>query len=179
MQQKSTLLNMIDSDESKWYALYTKPRNEKKVAEDLTRKGFEVFLPVLNTVKQWSDRKKKVQIPLFNSYIFIKTYYEKNYLDVLQTHGVVKFVRIGKELNPIRDEQINYIKTFLTHEFDMQVVGDLRPNLNQSIEIVEGPFKGMKGKLVQYRQNQYFAIEIEQIGANLLVTLPAQYLKFN
>jgi transcriptional antiterminator NusG len=168
---------MIDSEESKWYALYTKPRNEKKAAEELSKKGFEVFMPVLNTVKQWSDRKKKVQIPMFNSYIFVNTHYEKYYLDILQTNGIVKFVRIGKELSPIRNEQINYIKTFLTHEYELQVIGDIRPNLNQPVEIMEGPFKGMKGKLVEYRHNQYFAIEIEQIGANLLVTLPFQYLK--
>lgn len=158
-----------------WYALYTKPRNEKKVADELQLKGYEVYLPLVTTIRQWSDRKKKVQVPLFNSYLFIHTDYEKNYIDILSVFGVVKFVRIGKDIATLRDEQIHYIKTFLTHETELQVVNNTAFKLGEPITIVEGPFKGMTGHVAEYRKANYFAVEIEQLGANLLVTLPASY----
>ncbi|MFN5921843.1 MAG: UpxY family transcription antiterminator [Bacteroidota bacterium] len=162
-----------------WYALYTKPRNEKKAAEELQLKGYEVYLPLISTIRQWSDRKKKVQIPLFNSYLFIHTEFEKNYTDVLSVNGVLKFVRIGKEIATIRDEQIQYIKTFLTHEAQLEVVSNTAFSLGDSITISEGPFKGITGRLAEYRKANYFAVEIEQLGANLLVTLPAAYISKN
>ncbi len=160
-----------------WYALYTKPRNEKKAADELQIKGYEVYLPLITTIKQWSDRKKKVQIPLFNSYLFIQSDYEKNYMDILSVFGVVKFVRIGKEIASIRDEQIQNIKTFLSHDAAIQVVNQTQFVLGDAVKITHGPFLGMKGKLAAYRQSTFFAIEIEQLGANLLVTIPVNYLE--
>ncbi len=160
-----------------WYALYTNPRNEKKAADELRLKGYEVYLPLITTVRQWSDRKKKVQLPLFNSYLFILTDYEKFHTDILSVLGVVKFVRIGKEIATLREEQIQYIKTFLTHEAELQVVSNTNFTLGETISISEGPFKGMTGRLAEYRKANYFAVEIEQLGANLLVTLPAAFLK--
>jgi transcriptional antiterminator NusG len=160
-----------------WHALYTKSRNEKKVADALSDKGFEIFLPLVSTMRQWSDRKRKVQIPLFQSYIFIFTQYEKYYQDIITTPGVVKFVRIGKEVATIRQIQIDYIKKFLDHEAKLDVTNEALFVLQQGVEIIEGPFSGMRGKLVAHRQNNYFAIEIEQIGANLLVSLPISHIK--
>ena len=81
----------------KWYALYTKPRAEKKVSSELDFRGFENFLPLQTTIKQWSDRKKKVEIPLFNSYIFVRIDLEKYYYKILEIPGIVKFVKFGKE----------------------------------------------------------------------------------
>jgi transcription antitermination factor NusG len=139
-------------------------------------RGFDVYLPLVTTIRQWSDRKKKVQLPLFNSYLFIHTDYEKFHTEVLSVQGVVKFVRIGKEIATLREEQIQYIKTFLTHEAELQVVSNTNFTLGETITISEGPFKGMTGRLAEYRKANYFAVEIEQLGANLLVTLPAAYL---
>lgn len=160
-----------------WYALYTKPRNEKKVEQELSAKGYDVYLPLVSTIKQWSDRKKKVQLPLFNSYLFINTTYEKYHPDILSVFGVVKFVRIGKDLASIRDEQIQNIKTFLSHDAAIQVVNQTQFELGDTVKITHGPFLGMKGKLAAYRQSTFFAIEIEQLGANLLLTIPVNYLE--
>ena len=54
-----------------WFAIYTKPKNEKKVVEGLEKIGVEVYCPMITQVKQWSDRKKKVEMPLINSYVFV------------------------------------------------------------------------------------------------------------
>jgi transcription antitermination factor NusG len=162
---------------NKWYAIYTKSRNEKKVADFLVAQGYEVYLPLITTKRKWSDRVRKVQIPLFSSYVFLHINFERCYHEIITTPGVVKFVRIGKEVATIRQQQIDYIRQFLTHEAAVEVVGTINLVLQQEVEIVEGPFRGMKGKLVEHRQHQCFAVEIEQIGANLLVSLPAHHMQ--
>ena len=85
-----------------WFALYTKPRNEKKVAENLAALGIEVYCPLVTTIKQWSDRKKKVESPLIPSYVFVKIE-EANRKEVFQVSGVVQYVFwLGKpaKINP-------------------------------------------------------------------------------
>ena len=72
-----------------WYVIYTKPRNEKKVADRLKHLGIDVYCPMITMIKQWSDRKKKVQIPLLNSYVFVNLN-EKDRELVFQVSGVVR-----------------------------------------------------------------------------------------
>lgn len=160
----------------KWYALYTKPRAEKKVFTELTIRNFEVYLPLQKTLKQWSDRKKKVEIPLFSSYIFIKTDPEKNYYTILEIPGIVKFVKIGKELIPIREEQIEQIKLLLSNFDDIEVSNEVI-ELNENVEIITGPLAGLRGKAVENQGNKTFAIELEQIGCILRVNVPKHFLK--
>ena len=160
----------------KWYALYTNPRAEKKVAQELTFQGFENYLPLQTTFKQWSDRKKKVEIPIFNSYIFVRTTLGKSYDNILAIHGVVKFVKFGKEINPIRDEQINQIKLLLSNFDDIEVNAETI-GLNETVEVVGGPLKGFKGIILENQGGKNFAIAIEQLGCFMKINLPKQYLK--
>jgi len=160
----------------KWYALYTKPRAEKKVASELIFRGFENFLPLQTTIKQWSDRKKKVEIPLFNSYIFVRIELEKYYYKILEIPGIVKFVKFGKEISPMRDEQIGQIKLLLSNFDDIEVNSEMI-GLNEAVEVVAGPLKGFKGIIIENQGNKSFAIEIEQLGCFMKINLPKQYLK--
>ena len=64
---------MLTPKPNNWYAIYTRAKAEKKVYEQLERSGYEVYLPLTTTIKQWSDRKKKIKTPLISSYVFIKT----------------------------------------------------------------------------------------------------------
>lgn len=160
----------------KWYALYTNPRAEKKVGFELIKRGFESYLPLQTTLKQWSDRKKKVEIPLFNSYIFVRTDFEKNYHSILEIPGIVKFVKFGAEINSIRDEQIEQIKLLLSNFDDIEVNNEII-GVKESVEIIAGPLKGYKGITIESQGNKNFAIEIEQIGCILKVNLPKRYLK--
>lgn len=160
---------------NKWYALYTNPRAEKKVALSLTQKGFEVFLPLQTTLKQWSDRKKKVEEPLFKSYVFIFTDLEQFHLEVLNTHGVMKFVKIGKETISIRQNQIDAIKMLLANEVDFEL-GDMTYQPGEQVIIEAGPLKGLQGYIMQQKGNRNFSISIEQLGTSILITVPAAYL---
>ena len=98
---------------------------KKKALLELEQHGIEAYLPLQVTIKQWSDRKKKVEEPLFKSYLFVHIDYEKQYLDVLQTPQIIKFVKIGKELVPVREQIIQAIKLSLAHYDDIQVNGEI------------------------------------------------------
>jgi transcription antitermination factor NusG len=166
---------MLIVEQKKWYAIYTNPRAEKKVASLLSNKGFEVYLPLQTTLKQWSDRKKKVEEPLFKSYVFVHILFEKEHLDLLNTAGVVKFVRIGKDLSPIRPEIIRAIQLSLEN-FDELLTSSEHLTLNQAVEVIAGPLQGYKGIIAEQQGNRYFAIQIEQLGTHLLLKVPAQHL---
>src|SRR4030042_2560830 len=95
-----------------WYALYTHSRAEKKVAEELERQGIEHYLPLYKTLRQWSDRKKKVELPLIRSYLFVKIREKKSY-PVLQTPGVMRIVSFSGRPVPIPDWQIENLRIVL------------------------------------------------------------------
>ena len=96
----------------KWYAIYTKPRWEKKVAERLDEKGIEHFLPLIKTLKIWSDRKKWIQEPLFRSYIFVHVN-PSEYLPALQTPGALRYITIESRPVAIPPIQIDAIRTWI------------------------------------------------------------------
>jgi transcriptional antiterminator NusG len=164
------------SASQKWYALYTNPRAEKKVHRELLIRGIETYLPLLTTLKQWSDRKKKVEIPLFNSYIFVRTELEKNYYPILEIPGIVKFVKIGKQIPFIRDEQIDQIKLLLSNFDDIEISNE-SIGLKERVEIIAGPLTGYTGLTIDSQGDKSFALEIEQIGCLLKVNIPKHYLK--
>jgi transcription antitermination factor NusG len=163
-------------EQKKWYAIYTNPRAEKKVTQLLTNKGFEVYLPLQTTIKQWSDRKKKVEEPLFKSYVFVNIQYEKEHVAILSTLGVVKFIKIGKELSPIRGEIIKAIQLSLSHFDELQTSSE-NFEINQPVEVIAGPLQGYRGIIAEQHGNRYFAIQIEQLGTHLLLKVPAQHLQ--
>jgi transcription antitermination factor NusG len=102
-----------------WYALYTNPRSEKRAHAELISKGIDSYLPLQRTLKQWSDRKKWVEEPLFRSYLFV--YIPQNqYFEVLNTPGVVRYVTFEGKAVPIPPKQIEAIKYFLSGQETLQ-----------------------------------------------------------
>jgi len=165
----------LKKDSQRWYAVYTKSRTEKKAAADLEEKGVEVYLPLLKTLKQWSDRKKWVEEPLFRSYLFVRIY-DKNYLDVLQTDGAVRFITFRQKRIPIPDAQIEAVKAFLNDEERISTQEtDYQPG--DQIEVVRGPMRGLLGTLVEVKGKQRVLIEIESIGQRLIINIPKSLLE--
>ena len=121
-----------------WYALYTKPRNEKKVEEQLHKMGLEVFCPKVSVVKQWSDRKKRVSQPLIPSYVFIKIKEQERDL-VFSVSGVVRYLFFLGKPAIIKESEINAMKETLNHNFKEVQISDLEKG--QKFTIEEGTFK--------------------------------------
>ena len=101
-------------DSVRWYALYLRSRYEKRTSAELQRKNIDCFLPLIEGVRVWSDRRKKVREPLFRGYVFVKTDL-RNKVDVLSTDGVVRFVGIRNQPSPIPEEQINWIRIIVDY----------------------------------------------------------------
>ena len=158
------------SKSKKWYAIYTKSRNEKMVSANLEVKGIEVYLPLLKILKQWSDRKKWVEVPLFRSYIFVHIY-DKNYLDVLQTDGVVRFVTFRNERISIPENQIIAVKSYL-EEDDPINIENLEYLPGDRVEVCRGPLRGLLGVFIEVKGKQRVMVEIESIGQRLILNLP-------
>lgn len=148
-----------------WYVIYTKPRNEKKVAERLQQIGITVYCPMITVIKQWSDRKKKVQLPLLNSYVFV-CLEDKEREKVFQVSGVVRYLFwLGKPAM-VREEEILALQEGLKEamtSFEVKgiKVGDLLP-------IPSGPFQGKEGIIKQINKHSLQLI-LKELG--VLITL--------
>ena len=163
------------SNQKTWYAIYTKSRNEKKVYSRLLDAGIEVYLPQQKILKQWSDRKKWVEEPLFRSYLFVQITQE-DYYKVLGIIGVVKYISFEGKAVPVPEQQILAIKQFLNNEED-QLLSDESFNIGNRVEIFRGALKGLTGNLVELKGKQKVKIEIESIGQSIVLTIPKSYLK--
>jgi transcription elongation factor/antiterminator RfaH len=166
----------IQSEKLLWYVLYTAPRAEKKVQIELQKKGFKIFLPLQRTLKQWSDRKKWVEEPLFKSYIFIETELEKNYYDILNTHGVVKFINFEKKPVVVNYKEIETIQLLLGYTEGMEATEE-NFDLGQKVEVIAGPLLGLNGLLVQKNGTSHFMMELETIHQKILVNIPSNFLR--
>ncbi len=132
-----------------WYALYTRPRWEKKVAEQLSRKKIECYCPLNKVVRQWSDRKKTVLEPLFVSYVFIYAT-QADFLSVRQTPGVINYVYwLGKPAT-VREEEINVIKRF-TEEHENVKLEKIQISLQDNVRIIAGPLMSVTGKVMEVK----------------------------
>jgi len=148
-----------------WYALYTKPRNEKKVEEQLHKMGLEVFCPKVTVVKQWSDRKKKVSQPLIPSYVFIKIKEQERDL-VFSVSGVVRYLFFLGKPAIIKESEINAMKETLNHDFKEVGVMDLEKG--QKFTIEEGTFKGQEATFIEQKGNKII-LRLESLGIKLIL----------
>ncbi|RYJ37866.1 NusG antitermination factor [Flavobacterium anhuiense] len=149
-----------------WYVVYTKPKWEKKVADKLNQLGIECYCPLITQVKQWSDRKKKIEMPLFNSYVFVQLPDSERNL-VFQVAGVVRYLFwLGKPAI-VKDQEIEIIKKSLkaTNISDISVstfqVGD-------KIKLESGAFSNQNA-IVQEVSNSYYVLVLEALGCVLKI----------
>jgi transcriptional antiterminator RfaH len=160
-----------------WFALYTNPRAEKRAYTELVRNGIEAYLPLQRTLKQWSDRKKWVEEPLFRSYIFVKIN-QASYFDVLNTPGIVRYITFEGKAVPVPPKQIEAIRYFLSEIGPLSEErgnSDLTPG--SKVEIIRGPLHGLTGLVVDFQGHKKVRIEIEALGQFLNLTIPLNDLK--
>jgi transcription antitermination factor NusG len=133
----------------KWYAVYTRPRWEKKVADLLVRKQIENYCPLNKVVRQWADRKKLVMEPLFTSYVFVHATPEEH-LAIKQTDGILNFVFWLGQPAVIRDEEIDTIKQFLDEYQNVQLE-KIHVNMHDRVRISSGPLMAQEGDVIEVR----------------------------
>lgn len=163
--------NQLDENIAKWFTIYVRPRTEKKVAEQLEKYNYEVYLPLKKEVRQWKDRLKKVEVPLFNSYVFVKVNTKQYYEIPKLIKGFIKYVTIGGQIIAVREKEIELIRRIIDNTENELGINNEDLSLNDFIEIKTGKLKGIKGRLVEFRGKYRIAVRIESIGANLLLDI--------
>ena len=156
-------------DNKKWFAIYVKSRSEKKVLKLLEDIGVESFLPLITRVKQWSDRKKKVEEPLFRSYLFVNIPLS-DYYTVLNVNGVVKFITFEKKPVPVPNNQIIAIKEYLNdtelHNIDYE---DFKEG--ELVRIKSGQMKDLIGRFIKINGKHRVIIDIEAVGQSIPINI--------
>lgn len=156
-------------DIKRWFAVYVKSRSEKKVFKLLEDVGIESFLPLITRVKQWSDRKKKVDEPLFRSYLFVNIQLA-DYYRVLQIPGVVKFITFEKQPVPVPDNQIIAIKEYIS-DIDLQNINYDDFKEGELVRIKSGQMKDLIGRFVKINGKHRIIVDIEVVGQSLPINI--------
>ena len=146
-----------------WFVIYTKSRNEKKVAELLQKNGVEVFCPLVKLKKNWSDRKKIVETPLFNSYVFVNIS-EKDRNVVFNVPGVIRYVFWLKKPAVARDSEIESLKAVLNDTMDSFSIENYQ--IGDTVKISEGVFKGLDG-VIEKQSNNKLHVILENVGIKI------------
>ena len=162
-------------EEKKWYALYTKPRWEKKIDASLIKKNIESWCPLQKMEKQWTDRKKIIEEPLFKSYIFVHIDLTEK-VRVLQTDGILNFVHYLGKPAIIRDEEINLIKHYLLEkDVKISLISKEGYEASTRIRVNHGVFMGKEGTVLKNAKKKIF-VKLESLGQVMVVEFPVEYL---
>ncbi len=165
---------MLLSNARQWYPVYTNPRAEKKAFKELQKKGLTCYLPLQKRLKQWSDRKKWVEEPLLNSYIFVFSTVAEHQL-ILQTPGISRFIYFSGKIASVPEKQLNDLKLLLSTEQELEVSQEqFEPG--EQVVIKAGTLKDMRGELVDHRGNQKFIVRLAHLGYSILVEISSKLL---
>lgn len=153
-----------------WYAIHTRSRFEKKVAEQLCEKRFTTFLPLRKEVHRWKDRYKPVELPLFGGYVFVQLDGQPDLrVRVLRTPGVVRIVGFGQQDAPIPTDQIERLQRILESNSVVQRHRYLR--VGQRLKIISGTLSGVEGILVRIKNSDRLVVSVEHIRQAVSIEL--------
>lgn len=152
----------------KWYAIYTKPRWEKKVTALLLKNGVESYCPLNKVRRRWSDRMKTIEEPLFKSYVFVRVA-DAARATVRMTDGVINFVYWNGKPAVIKDREINAIKRFLD-EHENVSLEKIEVGINERVIVVSGPMMDNEGKVLEVK-NKTAKVAIDSLGYVLVATI--------
>jgi len=157
---------MADQDNLFWVALQVKPRSEKLVAIALNSKGIEVFLPLYCARRQWSDRVKELQLPLFDGYVFCKL--DLLYrMPALTIPGVIQFVGIGKVPAPIAEEEITALQSLIKSGLPSMPWPFLE--VGQKVRVDRGPLRDLEGILLQAKGSHRLVLSVSLLQRSVAV----------
>lgn len=148
-----------------WFVIHTKSRNEKKVADELLKLGIEAYCPMVTKIRVWSDRKKKVSVPLINSYVFVHLEDSKRN-DVFEVNGVVRYIYWLQKPAIIRDEEIAILKDSLKNTFENFELQDYKKG--DVVRLSQGPFVGQNAT-VQSNGNNTIVVTLENLGYRVIL----------
>jgi transcription antitermination factor NusG len=154
-----------------WCAVYTRHQHEKSVSEMLQAKGFEVFLPLYESMRKWKDRRKLLSLPLFPGYVFVRGVPERR-LPILATPGVHMIINRGERIATIPDTEIDAIRRTIDGRFKIEPHPFLR--CGERVRVVRGSLEGVEGVLTRKKSFYRLVLSVEMLAQSVAVEIDAQ-----
>jgi len=156
-----------------WYAVQTRSRFEKVVASEFTTRGLENYLPALEELHQWKDRKKLVEQPVFPGYVFARFYDDSvSRLRVLRSHGVVRILGCGESIEPVPDWELDSIRRLLqTNAFCFA-----HPYMREGawVRVRRGPLRDVEGRLVRIKSRARLVLSVDLLSQSVATEIDAR-----
>ena len=169
-KQQTQPINQLDTNVSKWFAVYTHFKREKLVKKMLDQKGIECYLPLRKEIRNWSKKKRTMELPLISCYIFVKIT-KREYVPVLETEYVLNFVKFARDLIAIPENEIQLLKNILQGEVDFEMMPVSKLQKGDNIIIVGGSLAGTKGQLVDFEGKKRVIITLGYIQHTFRLTV--------
>lgn len=170
--------NHLSNYEARWFAVYTNYKREKMVAKRLKSKGIEHFLPLQKFTRRYVRKIKHVELPLINCYIFVKIT-KPEYISVLETENVLKFVRFRNNLISIPEREIDILRLVVGEDIEVELEqkGKDYLSIGDEVEIIGGQLTGLQGVLLEQRSGKNFVVMLDKLGYNMRMQLDPQLLR--
>ncbi len=161
-----------DDRVERWYAVHTRSRFEKKVKDELSAKGIEVYLPLVEEPHQWKDRQKWCRLPVFSSYVFVHIQNRPaSRLQILTAAGTVRILGQGGGIEAIPDAQIESIRSVLASGIPFVHHPFLR--CGARVRVRDGAFAGVEGILTMVRNQRRLVLSVEMLCQSIAVEIDA------
>jgi transcription antitermination factor NusG len=157
-----------------WYVIYTRPKYEKKVKEELIAQKYISYLPLISKISTWSDRRKMIEVPLFPSYVFVSLDDIKIYYKLLQIKGVVNFIKFENKFAIVKDSEIETIKLLINKSSRIEVNTEIKTGEKKIITF--GPFCGYECEVSSYNGKNKVYVKIESLRQTITAEIDIVYL---
>jgi transcription elongation factor/antiterminator RfaH len=157
-----------------WFALYTRPRHEKQVFEDLADRGIEAFLPTFKVRRRWSDRYKVVEEPLFKNYLFVRLNLDR-YRETLRPSGAVSLVKFDERPAEIPDVEVESIRRLVLSELPYNPHPYLK--VGRRVRVKSGPLEGCEGILTRKKGLARLVLSINLLQQSVVAEVDADCIE--
>ncbi|MBL0741378.1 UpxY family transcription antiterminator [Chryseolinea lacunae] len=164
----------MNTFEIPWYVVYTYPKQERRIFEDLTEQNINAFFPCQKVVKQWSDRKKKLSVPLFPNYVFVQISLRDRF-KVFNVPGITRFISVDGLPSAVPQKEITTIKRLLDE--DVSIENEEFYETGENVRVTQGPFAGMVGVLLEKKGGRRFGIRFGSIAQAISVDIQSSFLE--
>lgn len=153
-----------------WWALYTRHQHEKVVAEMLANKGFEVFLPLYDSIRKWKDRRKVISLALFPCYVFVRGQADRR-LQVITTPGIHTILTRGEQIAVVPDSEIDAVRRAVEGSFRVEPHPFLK--CGERVRVTRGSLEGLEGLLLRKKSLYRLILSVDMLAQSVAVEVDA------
>ena len=167
-----TLWSGLPAIQPRWYAVHTRSKCERSVADELSAKGVECYLPTTRSIHRWKDRKKEIVLPLFPGYLFTRIADDgASRLQVLRTSGTVRILGHGTQIEPVPDYEIDALKRLLESRAPCFAYPFLKEG--SWVRVKHGPLEGVEGLLTRIKNNSRLVLSVQMLAQSVATEIDA------